>query len=451
LGFDTYLRIDDAVLLMWRKHASPTPSVLFHFDDLHIGPGVDADGDPVVEVGFRASVEDALTTLERAGLGWRAAVAAYADTRVVRGFSSGMLMGQLIVASNGDVRAQDVDQQLAAFEALSADQDLLSLGELMVSQWCDDACDVVSLLSDLTYDGDLPSAHDAALKVYEATDQQGIANPFAAARAAESLAFLDRTAPMLAWPLVLCVFLHHLPNNAAVELVLTEDAAASGAVHDTLSAREYATTYWSEASDALAREARTLERLFAVLAESSAGAGMEFWFARAADLLGRVQSLRSTSDVTARARGDALESLIDALVHTEEPELQVVEKNLRTAEEEIDLILTNGLRDPFWSALSSPLIFVECKNWSKPAGVPELRVFESKMHDRAALARIGIFVSMSGFTRPFFTRLKAIQAAGGVIFAIDGEDLSTLVTSKRRVTDWLRDEGLRRSLGGSRR
>jgi len=92
MGFNTDLRIDDAVLLVWRKHASPTPSVLFRFDDLHIVTGVDTDNDPAVEVGFRASVGDALTTLERAGLGWRAAVAAYADTRVVRGFSFGMLM-----------------------------------------------------------------------------------------------------------------------------------------------------------------------------------------------------------------------------------------------------------------------------------------------------------------------------------------------------------------------
>jgi hypothetical protein len=127
--------------------------------------------------------------------------------------------------------------------------------------------------------------------------------------------------------------------------------------------------------------------------------------------------------------------------------VRVVEKNLRTEEEEIDLVLSNGLSDPFWSTLTSPIIFVECKNWSKKAGVPELRVFESKMRDRAAICRIGIFVSRSGFTSTFMTRLKAIQADVGMIFAIDGIELAELVSSKRRITDWLREEGLRRSLG----
>jgi Holliday junction resolvase-like predicted endonuclease len=234
--------------------------------------------------------------------------------------------------------------------------------------------------------------------------------------------------------------------------VLTEDAVVNEDVHDEVSAREYATTYWSGASESLAQQARTLERLFAVLAGSNEGAGAEFWFARASDLLERVQSLTSTTDdddLTTRARGDALESLVDALMRTEEPELRVIEKNLRTTEEEIDLVLKNGLSDAFWSTLSSPLILVECKNWSRRAGVGTLRVFESKMQDRGALCRIGIFVSMAGFTEPFLTRLKVIQAEGGVIFAVDGRDLATLVTSKRRISDWLGDEGLRRSLGAS--
>ena len=45
------------------------------------------------------------------------------------------------------------------------------------------------------------------------------------------------------------------------------------------------------------------------------------------------------------------------------------------------------------------------------------------------------------------TRLKAIQADVGMIFAIDGIELAELVSSKRRITDRLREEGLRRSLG----
>ena len=88
------------------------------------------------------------------------------------------------------------------------------------------------------------------------------------------------------------------------------------------------------ATEVLAQEARTLERLFAVLAGSGAARGAEFWFARAADLLGRLEVLKTTPGVSQRAQGDAFESLVDAVLRTEEPELNIVEKNLRTTEEE---------------------------------------------------------------------------------------------------------------------
>jgi Holliday junction resolvase-like predicted endonuclease len=437
MGFDTYLQVDDRIVLMWRKHAGVLPRLLFRFQDLQI-----ADAGDTVGVSFRATAADARDNLEQAGLGWGAAVAGYADTRF-GGYSAGMMLSSIARAS-----ADDVERQFEAFESLPADQDLVNLGMLMAQQWLDEKCREVALLSDLSYDGDLPPPHDAAFGVMQEAQKRGVDNPFAVARAAESMAFLDRTAPMLVWPLIVCVFLQQLPDDAVVELVLTEDAQVSADVNDEESAREYAAGYWTMASDALAREARTLERLFAVLAGSSAAAGPEFWFARAADLLGRVHSLRSTIEVTTRARGDALESLVDAILRTEEPELQVIEKNLRTREEEIDLVLANGLRDPFWLSLSSPLILVECKNWSKKAGVEQLRVLESKMLDRKAMCRIAFFVSLSGFTSTFLSRLTRFSADGGVIFAIDGDDLATLVRSKRRITDWLRVEGLRRSLSG---
>ena len=69
------------------------------------------------------------------------------------------------------------------------------------------------------------------------------------------------------------------------------------------------------------------------------------------------------------------------------------------------------------------------------------------MRDRGALCSIGLFVSMSGFTKPFLVRLKSIQSDAGVIFALSGEDLRKLISEKRRVGSWMRDEGLRRSLG----
>ena len=92
-------------------------------------------------------------------------------------------------------------------------------------------------------------------------------------------------------------------------------------------------------------------------------------------------------------------------------------------------------------------MFVECKNWSRPVGVPEIRIFESKMRDRGAICKIGIFVAMGGFTQTALDRLKVPQRDLGVIFAVTGEDLRDLVTRKIRLTSWLQTEGAVRALG----
>jgi hypothetical protein len=95
MGFDTTLEIGGRVLLMWRKHASPTPRILFRFDDLCVLASDDPDDVPAVEVLFLTSVKGALANLEEAGLGWGAAVAAYADTRIVGGAASGFELSRL--------------------------------------------------------------------------------------------------------------------------------------------------------------------------------------------------------------------------------------------------------------------------------------------------------------------------------------------------------------------
>jgi hypothetical protein len=271
-----------------------------------------------------------------------------------------------------------------------------------------------------------------------------VANPFAAARAAEVLATLDRDAPLLVWPMILSIFFYSLPPDTSVVLDITEAAAE----HDEISPHVYASQYWTQATEGLSGAAQTLGRLFSVLSSFDSRLSREFWFARATDLLSRLRLLRDSGDASStKERGDALESLFDALMRTEEPELRVIEKNFRTTEEEIDILASNGLTDPFWVAHGSPLILVECKNWTEKPGVPELRIFESKIRDRGALCKIGIFVSISGFTKTFLKRLKKFQSADGIIFVIDGSDLERIVTSKMRLTDWLREAGIRRSLG----
>jgi Holliday junction resolvase-like predicted endonuclease len=244
----------------------------------------------------------------------------------------------------------------------------------------------------------------------------------------------------------MCTLLRHLPSAARVVYVLTEDATEDG-VATVADGQRYVARYWESASSSLVSTAQTMGRLFGVLASFGNELSTHFWFARAADLYGRMASLAGDDDITKRARGDLLEELVDALVRTEEPELRVVEKNFRTREEEIDLVVSNGLSDPFWMAQNSPLIMVECKNWRQKSGVQELRVLESKIKDRSAICKIGVFVSFSGFAQTFIDRLKTFQESGGMIFAVSGDDLRGIIDKKIRLTEWLRGDGLMRAFG----
>ncbi|MBM0201953.1 restriction endonuclease [Micromonospora sp. STR1s_5] len=441
MGFDTYLLIDDRVLFDWRKYASYLPRLLFKHDQAIVGDEPE-DSSPGVSIKYRTTARQALETLGLCGLGWHATVVAYSEIRVVGAGASGMYAAEL-----WDAGDKDVAKKLSEFEELEPEADLVALGQVMAHQWREGSDDVV-LLQSLSYDGDLPKPHDAAFSVREAAVGACLQNPFPAVRAAESFSVLDRDAPLLAWPLMVCTFLQHLPPNSEVVLDLTEDAKETHEVETVAQGREYAAHYWQKASEKLSGHAHAIGRLFSVLASFDNGLSRDFWFARAVELLGRLDTVARASDsFSATSRGNALEGLVDALIRTESPELRVVEKNYRTSEEEIDLLLSNSLQDPFWIAHHSPLILIECKNWKAKAGVPELRVFESKIRDRSALCRIGIFVSLSGFTRPFLDRLKAFQLTGGVIFAIDGAELRAIVESRVRLTDWLSAEGVRRSLG----
>jgi hypothetical protein len=267
--------------------------------------------------------------------------------------------------------------------------------------------DQVVIFKDMTYDSPILPTAGFDSEIMKAADERGI-DKYGVGRAAESFALLYRDAPMLAWPLLLSILLHHLPEDTPVSYVLTEDAHERDVL--TLeAAQEYLEDYWLESAEYLVSQASALGKLFGVLASFDSKLGQEFWFARASDALGRLDNMAADkTSHTTKARGDALETLVDALLRTEEPELSV-RKNFRTAEEEIDLVLVNGLTNPFWSSQASPLVFVECKNWSERVGVGEIRIFESKMRDRGAICKIGIFVSMGGFAKTALVRLKVSQ------------------------------------------
>jgi hypothetical protein len=449
MGYDTSLVVDGEVLLMWRKQAGALPRLLFRpgqaVVDLPPAPPEEGVRSPEgAFVGFRTTAGEVLATLDESGLGWAASVAAYGATRFT-GFSAGMIMGEAWARAEDDTA---VERLLAEFEQLPPERDLAALGAVLAAQLAAPPVDGIVIFGEILYDGPLESVSKTVRDVYEQAASMDGVDVFAAARAAESWAVLYRDAPLLAWPMLVCVLLHQLPAEAEVVLDLTDDAFETADIESADDARGYLDDYWSWTTEALASSARTLGRLFTALASFDSKLAPEFWFARAAGLNARMKALavRETG-VTTKERGDALEALVEALLRTEEPNLQPVERNYRTREEEIDVLVTNGLTDPWWAAHGSPLILIECKNKKAKASVPDLRTFESKVKDRGALCKIGIFVSVSGFAATTLQRLKSFQAEGGIIFAVSGSDLDELIATKTKLSDWLRGPGVVRSLG----
>jgi hypothetical protein len=138
----------------------------------------------------------------------------------------------------------------------------------------------------------------------------------------------------------------------------------------------------------------------------------------------------------AQAKGEALEALM-AAAFSISPQLQVVQRNYSTNDEEIDLVVKNNVGRPFWQGLGSPLLFVECKNWAAPVGAPEIRNFEVKLQNHAPLARVGILVAPGGFTAAAFTTVKRSSRDPYTLALATGEDLEALAHGGETVLDWL--------------
>lgn len=457
MGFETYLKVGGEVILVYRKYTSLLPRLLFRHDQVLVTDISGSVGDDEssedenlqIKVVYQTTVDEVLANLEDAGLGWQAAVAAYSETRFNGGFDIAVA---LQVEAKEGVSFEEARRRSEEFRQRPPERDLTELGRFLAYRWGDPEVRELEIFDEITFDGNIESTFGTAWKLFDEASRVDGIDAYHAASAAMSWCVMYREAPLLAWPLLLCVFLYHLNRDLIVEYDISEAVTAETAGVVTVeSGRAFANEYWRDASEGLSSSAASLGRLFSVLAALDSKLGRNFWFARAVDTYGRIGSLADATDaLPMKRRGEALEELVAAVVRTEEPDLRLLQKNFRSKEEEIDLLVSNGLHDPFWVAQSSPLVLIECKNWKQKVGVPELRIFESKIKDRGALCRVGIFVSMSGFTQQFLERLKNFQSRDGVIFAVTGNDLQQLLAKKMRLSEWLARTGIVRSLGRSR-
>ncbi len=144
---------------------------------------------------------------------------------------------------------------------------------------------------------------------------------------------------------------------------------------------------------------------------------------------GQVAALLAAGDAatTTTARGRALEDLIVYLFELI-PGITVSARNEMNAfqAEEIDVAFWNE-QDPTGLRLFDHLILVECKNWSTPAGYPELAVFYDKLRSRGR--QFGILVAALGITG----NPAGLTAAHSVIARALAEGCELVVITRQEI------------------
>jgi hypothetical protein len=181
----------------------------------------------------------------------------------------------------------------------------------------------------------------------------------------------------------------------------------------------------------LALKIEVYDRVFRVLSAQEEHVQDRYARARARTALAELAAAQNS-----QAKGEALESLM-AVVFSIKPHLEVAERNFRTGDEEIDVILKNNVPRPFWISLGSPLLFVECKNWSRPVGAPEIRNFAGKLGNHSPRTRVGIVVAPGGFTSEAREAVKRLSGQPHTLALVDGADLRELTDGGNSVLDWL--------------
>lgn len=455
MGWDTYLSVGGCLIDSWRKHAPSVPILLFKEENLQIRTNEDEE----LVVKYRASALEVRKTLRWRGISRLFCERHYNESHLEHGFfahfSYGMERGKHAVRSEylaKEYRESGHDaptpesfpeaEDWIAMQRRGADPaaELRIFGgyvlqDLMKPQLEDEHRD--PLIQAWLLDWREAPEVDP-IELCDLARDQGFEHCFSIGLVTEFFNDLHRTAPLVCWLILMRVLVDSVDDNAAIELDLSEDAAVSD-----LPPQEYARNHWEGTAITLAEVANKYSQLFGAIANAASTSGTTYHRRRARALLADCR-LQTTN----AAKGRCLEDLIAEMWAISGDCFPVVERNLRTAEEELDLVVQVNSADPFWASQRSPCIFVECKNWSTAAGITELRVFESKLQDHDSLCKVGVFVALKGVSAPFRDRLREVQARGRTVFALEESDLAEAIEHDGGLAGWLSSEGLARLLRG---
>lgn len=148
------------------------------------------------------------------------------------------------------------------------------------------------------------------------------------------------------------------------------------------------------------------------------------------DLINLYEQLSDIDD--SNKKGRALEDFIAHVFDMIEG-LTVIDIRKKLEHEEIDLIIKNDVNSTFWAALGSPMLFVECKNWTSKVGSAEVREFIGKIRNHKQVVRVGILISLNGFTKGASVQ-KRMENEFNIIL-IDGKELVESIEEMKNISE----------------
>lgn len=138
----------------------------------------------------------------------------------------------------------------------------------------------------------------------------------------------------------------------------------------------------------------------------------------------------SQSETNPQRKGELLESLMLMMFRSIEG-FEHAHVNRENALEEIDVLVQNASADHFWQKEGSYLL-VECKNWSKPVGTAELKLFRAKIEDRYGRSALGFFVAVGGYAETVRVEEWTRRGGASLVVLLDRSDIDALVMSSDR-------------------
>lgn len=140
---------------------------------------------------------------------------------------------------------------------------------------------------------------------------------------------------------------------------------------------------------------------------------------------------RVSGESDSRKKGKGFEKFVNLLLQLDQG-FRKTKSNVRTLNEEIDILVTYKGNSSHWIRYASPFIMVECRNKNEKVQAKEIREFVQKMRNHQNMTTLGFFFSRSGFTRGCFIELVRLSNTQFNLALIDGDMIDTFLKKKNQ-------------------